>query len=304
MTEPGSEKARDFTAPTAAPATTAQLARWQTANRAWWEAHPMRYDWKRPLSSEPGEKAWYEEIDRRFFAAGVIPQSQIPFDGLIPFKALAQMQVLEIGVGMGSHAQLLAQAAQQFVGIDLTRAAVAATRRRFNVFGLRGALVQMNAEKMAFPDRAFDLIWTWGAIHHTANTRAVLAEMRWVLKPTGRALVMVYHRAFIPWYVYGGLIRGLLLGGLRRHGTIHRLVQSVTDGALARYYTRQEWCREVSGLFRIERMAVYGNRAELLPIPSSWVKNALLSRIPEPLFRFWLSSCSQGALLFTCLCPE
>ena len=304
MSDPSLEKATDFSAPTAVPATTEQQDRWQTVNRAWWEAHPMQYDWKRPLGSEPGEHAWYEEIDRRFFAAGVIPQSRIPFDVLIPFEALAQMKVLEIGVGMGSHAQLLAQAAQQFVGIDLTQAAVAATRRRFALFGLPGGLAQMNAEKLAFPDRTFDLIWAWGVIHHTASTRAVLDEMRRVLKPAGRALVMVYHRAFVPWYVYGGLIRGLLLRGFRRHGSIHRLVQSVTDGALARYYSRDDWRREVSGLFRIERIAVYGNRAELLPIPPGRMKEALLSLIPEPMFRFWLSYCHQGTLLFSSLRPE
>lgn len=293
------KKARGFAGPTASPETRAQSEAWQEANRAWWEAHPMRYDWKRPLESEAGERAWYEEMDRRFFAAGVIPQKARPFDGLIPFDVLSEMDVLEIGVGMGAHAQLLAQGARSYTGIDLTAAAVGATQRRFDLFGVPGTILQMDAEKLAFPDRSFDLIWSWGVIHHTSNTRAALAEMRRVLKPGGQALVMVYHRAVVPWYVWGGLLRGVVLGGLLRHGSIHGVIQAATDGALARYYSVGEWRREIASLFEAEQTMVLGNRAEALPLPAGKFKNTALRLCPEAALRLWLTTCRQGTMLFT-----
>ncbi len=293
------KKARDFAAPTALPESRAQSEAWQEANRAWWESHPMRYDWKQPLESETGEKAWYGEMDRRFFAAGVMPQGSRPFDGLIPFDHLGAMDVLEIGVGMGAHAQLLAQAARSYIGIDLTSAAVDATKRRFELFGVPGTILRMDAEDLTFPDRTFDFVWSWGVIHHTSNTRAALAEIRRVLKPGGRAGVMVYHRAAVPWYVWAGLVRGVLLGGLIRHGSIHGVMQSVTDGALARYYSIHEWGREVEGLFETEQTVVLGNRAETLPLPAGKFKDAAMRLFPEDALRFWLTTCRQGTMLFT-----
>ena len=35
----------------------------------------------------------------------------------------------------------------------------------------------MDAEQIKFPDDSFDLVWTWGVIHHSANTRKILEEM-------------------------------------------------------------------------------------------------------------------------------
>lgn len=295
------QKASGFAAPAARPRDAEQRRAWHDANRAWWESHPMRYDWNASIPHPPETRAWYEEVDRRFLSASVVPQRERPFDTLIPFAQLPQMSVLEIGVGMGCHAQLLASAAGSFVGIDLTAAAVAATRRRLEICGLRKPILQMNAEQLSFPDSSFDLVWSWGVIHHAADTAAVLREIHRVLKPGGRAGIMVYHRAFVPWYIYDGLCRGVLLGGLRRHGSLHGVVQSITDGALARYYSRKEWRALVAPLFHVERLETYGNRAEALPLPAGRMKEALLAALPDPVLRAWLTGLHQGRLLFSSL---
>lgn len=264
----------------------------------------MRYDWRCPVPGEPGELDWYREIDRRLFDATVLPVMPHAFEPLLPRESLAGKTVLEVGVGMGSHAQILAEAAHEFIGIDLTRPAVTATKRRLQLTGARrAAVLQMDAEKLAFPDAAFDLVWSWGVIHHSASTRRALEEIRRVLKPDGRALVMVYHRALVPWLVYAGIIRGLLRGDIFRSRGIHRLVQGYTDGAIARYYSLAEWRREVFGLFEAESLEVYGNRGEVLPLPAGRPKEVLTQLIPGPLLRFWLSNCRQGTLLFSRLRP-
>jgi len=264
----------------------------------------MRYDWKRALAGTPGELSWFDEIDRRFFGATVLPNASRQFESLLPNAALAGKSVLEVGIGMGSHSRILAQGARQFVGVDLSRPAVTATKRRLQLTGLeRASVLQMDVEKLAFPDGAFDLVWSWGVIHHSASTRRALEEIRRVLKTDGCALVMVYHRAFVPWWIYNGLIRGISCGGLFRNRTIHRVVQASTDGALARYYTAGEWRREISGLFQAESIEVYGNRGEVLPLPAGVLKDKLTRCIPEPLLRFWLTTCRQGTLLFSRLRP-
>ena len=82
----------------------------------------MRYDWNQQLGYEEFSKEFFEEVDRRFFdnAREFMPYKKIPFDPLINFDNLKDADVLEIGVGMGSHASLLAKYSRSFTGIDLT----------------------------------------------------------------------------------------------------------------------------------------------------------------------------------------
>jgi ubiquinone/menaquinone biosynthesis C-methylase UbiE len=64
----------------------------------------------------------------------------------------------------------------------------------------------MDAEHLAFPDASFDFVWSWGVIHHSSNTWQIVGEIQRVLKPGGTAVIMVYHRGWWNYYVWGMLI--------------------------------------------------------------------------------------------------
>ncbi|HYL83129.1 MAG TPA: class I SAM-dependent methyltransferase [Candidatus Angelobacter sp.] len=232
-----------FDSPVSLPASAEQQAQWQQANRSWWEKNPMRYDWRKGIRTAEFSREFFAHIDQRFFADAreYMPWKKLPFDPLINFADLAGKDVLEIGVGCGSHAALLAAHAGSFTGIDLTEYAVRCTRERLKVSGLSGTICQMDAERMKFPDGSFDFIWTWGVIHHSANTKKVLEEMARVLRPGGAAVTMVYHRNAWNYYVWNGLFQGLARGDVFRSRSIHSTMQRHTDGALARYYTIPQW---------------------------------------------------------------
>ena len=288
-----------FSRPTDLPQGAEQATRWQEANRTWWEAHPMRYDWKEQLGHPEFSREFFDEIDRRFFSstAEYMPWSRIPFDPLIDFESLREMDVLEIGVGNGSHAALLARHARSFTGIDLTDYAVTSTRERFRRFELAGRIERMDAERMEFADQSFDFIWTWGVIHHSSNTRRILQEMCRVLRPGGKATTMVYYRNLWNYYVAGGFFHGLLKGDLLRTRSLNQTVQRHTDGAIARYYSIPEWKELVSEFFRVERVLVFGSKPEILPIPGGRVKNQLLKLIPNSASRFFTNRLRFGQFL-------
>ena len=280
-----------------------QRADWQRRNLAWWEANPMRYDWRDDLGVPEFSAAFYREIDRRFFedAQKYLPARTRPFDRLIPFDRLGQWDVLEIGVGSGSHAQLMAPWCRSYTGIDLTDYAVTSTSRRFAAFDVRGRILRMDAEQAAFRDASFDFIWTWGVIHHSADTARVLREMHRVLKPGGIATVMVYHRSFMYAYVYAALCRGVLLGGFLRH-SLHELLQLHTDGAIARFYSPNEWRQLVEAAgFTITRQQVLGQKSEVILLPPGRVKTALTSVVPDAAARFVTGTLRQGSFLVTTL---
>jgi ubiquinone/menaquinone biosynthesis C-methylase UbiE len=266
----------------------------------------MRYDWSQDIECEEFSPQFFSAIDKRFFTAAseFLPWKHVPFDALIDFEGLRDKNVLEIGVGCGSHAELLARHARSFTGIDLTEYAATCTSKRLQLKGLKGVITRMDAEKMSFPDGAFDFIWSWGVIHHSADTRHVLQEMHRVLKPGGRAVVMVYHRSFYNYYFMGAFLRGILLGDILRTRSVHKTIQKATDGALARYYTASEWRELASEFFKVEDVLIYGNKAELIPLPGGRLKNSLIQLIPDGLGRFFTSRCGLGGFLVSKLKKE
>ncbi len=288
-----------FARPTDLPRTPEEAERWQEANRAWWESHPMRYDWKDALGVSEFSREFYEEIDRRFFAGAreYMPWKRIPFDALVDFDALRDQDVLEIGVGSGSHAALLARHAHSFTGVDLTEYAVKSTSDRLRVLGLPGRVLRMDAERMEFPDASFDFVWSWGVIHHSSNTPQIVAEIARVLRPGGRAVTMVYHRNLWNYYVAGGFFHGVVQGDLLRTRSLAQTVQRHTDGAIARYYSIPEWKAIVGRHFRVERIRVYGGKPEILPIPGGALKRRLLDWIPDSLGRLLTNRMRMGQFL-------
>jgi ubiquinone/menaquinone biosynthesis C-methylase UbiE len=291
-----------FEAPTSLPESDADAASWQKANQNWWQNNPMRYDWREKLADPEGSEGFFREIDSRFFSdvRRYMPWKKTPFDPLIDFEALRGMDVLEIGVGSGAHAQLLARNARSFAGIDLTDAAIESVRSRFEGAGLdTTGLARMDAEHMTFPDHSFDFIWSWGVIHHSSNTRRILEEMHRVLRPGGRAITMVYHRNVWNWYFVGGFLHGVLGGDLRRTHSLHVIAQMHTDGALARFYTKREWAGGAADLFRVKRVWIFGSKAEVVPIPPGKIKRALLRWIPDAATRFLTNRMGFGTYLVT-----
>ncbi len=292
-------KAEGFGAPAQLPGDDESARRWQETNRRWWEASPMRYDWREPISYEEGTREYYEEVDRRFLAAvrRYLPWRLHPFEQFIPYGELGAMDVLEIGVGQGTHAQLIAPHCKSFTGIDLTEKASSATRRRLQIMGIPARILRMDAEKMELADASFDFIWSWGVIHHSSNTRQVVKEMARVLRRGGRASVMVYYRSPLQYYVFNGLGRGLLKREFWTVGDVHRINQAATDGALARFFSKGEFEQLVGPEFRVDYALVTGQKHDAVPIPHGRLKDFLLSAIPDPLSRFATDQLRLGTFL-------
>jgi SAM-dependent methyltransferase len=295
-----------FDTPIALPRTSDETTRWQQANREWWESHPMRYDFSSGVTAKEFSREFYNEIDARFFADArtFLPWKTIPFDSLIDFDSLNNKDVLEIGVGNGSHAQLISSFARSYTGIDLTNYAVQSTTRRLQLLqpdDNRTRIIRMDAEQMDFPDSSFDFVWSWGVIHHSANTRKILEEIHRVLRPGGFATTMVYYRNFWNYYVMGGLFAGVFKGELFNTRSLHKTRQKFVDGAIARYYTIPEWHSLTSDLFSVNDVRIYGSKSELLPLPSGRLKSTVQSLIPNSVGRLLTNSCRMGMFLVSTL---
>ena len=110
------------------------------------------------------------------------------------FEEGAGRDVLEIGVGMGAdHLQWSGANPRSLTGVDLTPRAVEHTRRRLAFAGRHSNLEVADGERLPFPDDSFDIVYSWGVLHHSPNTARAVGEVRRVLRPGGVARVMIYH---------------------------------------------------------------------------------------------------------------
>ena len=120
---------------------------------------------------------------------------------LVPFAEAKGKKVLEIGTGNGAEGVMFALNGADYTGVDLTDAALDATRRHFAVMGLSGTFQKENAENLSFPDQSFDWVFSHGVLHHTPDTQKAIDQVYRVLKPGGRAIVMLYHKRSFNYFV-------------------------------------------------------------------------------------------------------
>ena len=153
--------------------------------RAFWQEHPCGTKFADAL---PGSRRFYELVEEhRYTKEWHIPTAA-------GFTQTKDLDVLEIGCGLGTDGAQFAKAGANYTGIDLTEAAVDLARRRFEISDLPGTFRVADAERLDFPNECFDLVYSHGVLHHTPDTRAAVREVHRVLRPGGRAVVMLYHR--------------------------------------------------------------------------------------------------------------
>ena len=123
------------------------------------------------------------------------------------FAGVQGLSVLEIGLGLGADHEQFAQAGARLHGIDITPRAVDITRLRLQLQQLTSNLRVGDAEALPFADETFELVYSWGVIHHSPDTANAAREILRVLKPGGRFRVMVYHTwslvGLMLWLRYG-----------------------------------------------------------------------------------------------------
>lgn len=118
---------------------------------------------------------------------------------------LQGQRVLEVGVGTGLALPHYV-ATKQVVGIDLSTDMLAIARRRVAARGISPrveALLEMDAEVMAFPDASFDVAVAMFTATVVPDARRLVAEMRRVVKPGGDLLFVNHFRAErgLRWWV-------------------------------------------------------------------------------------------------------
>ncbi|MFM9941394.1 MAG: heparinase II/III family protein [Hyphomicrobiaceae bacterium] len=137
--------------------------------------------------AKPGTLEWYLEAEAYRYGtyAPWMPEH-------MEFYRHEGHKVLEIGAGMGTDLAQFAKGGAIVTDLDLSLGHLEHARTNFKLRGLDGEFKQGDGETLPFPDNSFDVVYSNGVIHHTPNTTGVIREIHRVLKPGGKAIVMVY----------------------------------------------------------------------------------------------------------------
>jgi SAM-dependent methyltransferase len=156
-----------------------------------------------------GEQLYLHNSDESGYLAQMHKRYELePYiESFASFDGTRDLDVLEIGVGLGADHQRFAQAGARLTGIDLTERAVEHSRKRLDLFGLKSDLRVADAELLPFADESFSLVYSWGVLHCSPNTARAIDETWRVLRHGERVKIMIYHKhslvGYMLWLRYG-----------------------------------------------------------------------------------------------------
>ncbi len=132
---------------------------------------------------------YFEEIENdRYSVSPEIP-------AFADFNSYSGKKLLEVGIGAGTDFLQWVRGGAIAYGIDLTEEAVRHMTRRLELYNLKAEQIMVaDCENLPFEDNFFDIVYSFGVIHHTPDTAKAMREIIRVCKPGGRCKVMVYHR--------------------------------------------------------------------------------------------------------------
>jgi SAM-dependent methyltransferase len=128
------------------------------------------------------------------------------------FPRFRDQRVLEVGIGAGTDFLQWVRSGARAYGVDITEESVRHVQHRLEQYGLFAEEIRVaDAENLPYADGFFDLVYSFGVIHHSPNTIKALEEIIRCTRPGGLIKIMVYnHRSLNALYLY--LRHGLFSG--------------------------------------------------------------------------------------------
>ena len=188
--------------------------------RDYWNRRPCNL---RHSPSPVGSRQYFDEVEaRKYFVEPHIPL-------FAQHARWSGKRVLEIGCGLGTDTINFARAGARVTAVDLSSRSIELARERAKVFGVddRIDFVEANAERLSdfVPPAEYDLVYSFGVIHHSPHPERVLEEIRrHYAGPRTTLKLMVYY--WWSWKVFGILLTDA-------HGAFWRLPDAVARNSEA-----------------------------------------------------------------------
>lgn len=229
-----------------------------------------------------GSKEYFDEVEaRKYFVEPHIP-------GFAEFERWKGKRVLEIGCGIGTDTMNFARAGAEVTAVDLSEKSIEIARLRASVYGLSNIqFCHGNAEQLTsfIPGGPYDLIYSFGVIHHTPHPERVIEQLSLCSRPGTALKIMVYHRS--SWKALEILLR-------EGHGAFWKFSELVERhseaqaGSPVTYAYTPRGARELLRGFKIDSIVVDHIFPYRIPdyVQYRYVKVWYVRLLPAPVFRW------------------
>jgi len=248
--------------------------------REYWDRRPCNI---RHSTKTPGSREYFDEVEKRkYFVEPHIPR-------FAEFPRWQDKRVLEIGCGIGTDTINFARNGASVTAVDLSEKSLEMARKRAEVYGLadRIRFYHGSAEQLeqVVPPETFDLIYSFGVIHHTPHPERVLEQLGSYSRPGTTVKFMVYNRH--SWKVFWILLTYGKCQFWRLKELIARYSEAETGCPVTYSYSRRE-LRELMERhgFRVKRVQI----EHIFPyrirdyVQYRYIREWYFRWMPEPLF--------------------
>ena len=247
----------------------------------YWDTRPCNI---RHSTSPIGTRRYFDEVEaRKHFVEPHIPR-------LAEFDRWRGKRVLEIGCGIGTATICFARAGASVTAVDLSPKSLKLAKQRAEVFGLSDRIEFYNAdaEKLSevVPPAPYDLIYSFGVIHHTPHPERVIEQIRsHFVKPESLLKLMVYHR--YSWKVFWILATYGRCQFWKLDELVARHSEAQTGCPITYSYGRKDLTRLLDRGFKINQMFVDHIFPYRIPdyVQYRYVKEWYFRYLPPALFR-------------------
>jgi 2-polyprenyl-3-methyl-5-hydroxy-6-metoxy-1,4-benzoquinol methylase len=182
-----------------------------------------------------GTREYFDEVEARKYRV----EPHIP--GFADFPRWNGKRVLELGCGIGTDTINFARAGARVTACDLSDESIAVARQRAEVMGVadRVEFHQVAGERLTgmLAVEPYDLVYSFGVVHHSPHPERVMQELGHYLAPGGTLKIMVYHRW--SWKVFAILLTEGKLRSFDLDGLVARSSEAQTGCPVTYTYSRR-----------------------------------------------------------------
>jgi SAM-dependent methyltransferase len=244
----------------------------------YWDSRPCNV---KHSQSRKGTKKYFDEVEnKKYFVEPHIPE-------FAEFEKWKGKRVLEIGCGIGTDSINFVKNGVELTAIELSEESLSLCKKRFNLNKLQSDLFLGDAENLSniIPITKYDLIYSFGVIHHTPNPENVINQIKKYMDKNTEVRIMLYSK--YSWKSFEFFLRYGYKFRFNFKKTIQYYAEAQLDCPIAFVYSKKEVKNLLKDfdILEIKKDHIFPYIIEDY-INHEYNKRYIFKILPQPIFRF------------------